>query len=53
MVDCKTVSMPMDTQAKVSAASGPPIFDPTQIRSLVRALQYLTFTHPDITYAIQ
>jgi hypothetical protein len=29
MVDCKPVSMPMDTQAKVSATSGPLVADPT------------------------
>ena len=27
--------------------------DPTAYRSLARALQYLTFTRPDLTYAVQ
>jgi hypothetical protein len=49
MVDCKPVSMP----AKVTAESGPPVADPTHFRSLIGALQYLTFTRPDITYAVQ
>jgi hypothetical protein len=53
MVDCKPVSTPVDTQAKLSTESEPPVVDPTQFRSLVGALQYLTFTHPDITYAVQ
>jgi hypothetical protein len=53
MVDCKPVSTPVDTQAKVSAESGPPVADPTHFRSLAGALQYLTFTRPDITYAVQ
>jgi hypothetical protein len=53
MVDCKPVSTPVDTQAKVSAESGPPIADPTHFRSLVGALQYLTFTRPDIAYVVQ
>jgi hypothetical protein len=53
MVDCKPVSMPMDTQAKVSATFGPPVADLTQFRSLTGALQYLMFTHPNITYVIQ
>jgi hypothetical protein len=53
MVDCKPVLTPVDTQAKVSTESGPPVADPTHFRSLALALQYLTFTRPNITYAIQ
>jgi hypothetical protein len=53
MVDCKPVSTPVDTHAKVSTESGPPVADLTHFRSLARALQYLTFTRPDITYAVQ
>jgi hypothetical protein len=53
MVDCKPILMPVDTQAKVFVTFGPPIADPTQFRSLTRALQYLTFIHPDITYVVQ
>jgi hypothetical protein len=50
MVDCKPVSTPVDTQAKVSTESEP---DPTHFKSLIGALQYLTFTHLDIAYAVQ
>jgi hypothetical protein len=53
MVDCKPVLMSVDTQAKVSTESGPPIADPTHFRSLTGTLQYLTFTRPNIAYAIQ
>jgi hypothetical protein len=53
MVDCKLVSMPMDTQAKISTTSGPLVADPTQFRSLTDTLQYLMFTHPDIANAVQ
>jgi hypothetical protein len=53
MVDCKLVSTSVDTQSKVSADSGPLVADPTHFRSLAGALQYLTFTCPDLTYAIQ
>jgi hypothetical protein len=53
MVDCKPVSTPLDTQAKVSATSGPPVADPTQFKSLAGALQYLTFTRPDNAYVVQ
>jgi hypothetical protein len=52
MVDCKPVSTPVDTQAKISVESGPPVADTTHFRSLTEALQYLTFTRPDITYAV-
>jgi hypothetical protein len=53
MTDCKPCSTPVDTQAKLSAALGDPVADPTDYRSLAGALQYLTFTRPDLTYAIQ
>jgi hypothetical protein len=53
MVDCKPVSTLVDTCAKVSAKSGPPVADPTHFRSITRALQYVTFTRPDLAYAIQ
>jgi hypothetical protein len=53
MVDYKPVSMPWDTQAKVSTESRPPFDDLTHFRSLTGPLQYLTFTCPDIAYAIQ
>jgi hypothetical protein len=39
--------------AKVFTESGPPVADLTHFRSLARALQYLTFTWPDIAYAVQ
>jgi hypothetical protein len=53
MVDCKPVSTPVDTQAKVSTESEAPVADPTHSRSLTGALQYLTFTCPDLAYAVQ
>ena len=53
MTDCKPCSTPVDTQAKLSAALGDPMPDPTAYRNLAGALQYLTFTRPDLTYAIQ
>jgi hypothetical protein len=52
MVDWKPVLTPVDTQAKVSAESGPPVTDLTHFRSLAGALQYLTFTRPDLAYAV-
>src|SRR6185295_3678536 len=53
MTDCKPYSTPVDTQAKLSADLGDPVADPTAYRSLAGALQYLTFTRPDLTYAVQ
>ena len=53
MTDCKPCSTPVDTQAKLSADLGDPVTDPTAYRSLAGALQYLTFTRPDLTYAVQ
>jgi hypothetical protein len=52
MSACKPCSTPVDTQAKLSA-DGVPVADPTQFRSIAGALQYLTFTRPDIAYAVQ
>ncbi|XP_021321767.1 uncharacterized protein LOC110437611 [Sorghum bicolor] len=53
MSDCKPCSTPVDTCAKVPPDAGPCVADPTTYRSLVGALQYLTFTRPDIAYAVQ
>ncbi|GJZ66868.1 ribonuclease H-like domain-containing protein [Tanacetum coccineum] len=43
---------PVDTDSKFSA-DGDPVSDPTLYHSLAGALQYLTFTRPDISYAVQ
>ncbi|XP_021305478.1 uncharacterized protein LOC110431103 [Sorghum bicolor] len=53
MTDCKPCSTPVDTQGKLSETEGTPVTDPTTYRSLVGALQYLTFTQSNITYAVQ
>ena len=49
MTDYKSCSTPVDTQAKPSADLGDPVADPPAYRSLAGALQYLTFTRPDLT----
>ncbi|XP_071704314.1 uncharacterized mitochondrial protein AtMg00810-like [Rutidosis leptorrhynchoides] len=51
MSNCKSCRTPVDTQSK-HGPNGPPVSDPTLYRSLAGALQYLTFTRPDITYAV-
>jgi hypothetical protein len=53
MTDCNLYSTPVDTQGKLSEAEGNLVTDPTAYQSLAGALQYLTFTRPDITYAVQ
>ncbi|GJZ50447.1 ribonuclease H-like domain-containing protein [Tanacetum coccineum] len=52
MLNCKPCRTPVDTDSKLSA-DGAPISDSTLYRSLAGALQYLTFTRPDISYAVQ
>ncbi|XP_021986899.1 uncharacterized mitochondrial protein AtMg00810-like [Helianthus annuus] len=53
MSNCKSCTTPVDLSAKLSATDGAPFSDPTLYRSLAGALQYLTFTCPDISYAVQ
>ncbi|XP_022024816.1 uncharacterized mitochondrial protein AtMg00810-like [Helianthus annuus] len=53
MTACKPCTTPVDLSAKLSATEGPLFDDPTLYRSLAVALQYLTFTRPDISYAVQ
>lgn len=52
MKDCKPCATSVDLKSKLLAASGDPIENPTEYRSLAGALQYLTFTRPDISYAV-
>jgi hypothetical protein len=53
MSNCKPCSTPVDTQVKLSEDNGPSIADATVYRSLTDALQYLTFSRPDIAYVVQ
>ncbi|XP_019056430.1 PREDICTED: uncharacterized protein LOC109116087 [Tarenaya hassleriana] len=50
---CSPCLTPADTKSKLSAEVGEPVADPTLYRSLAGALQYLTFTRPDISYVVQ
>jgi hypothetical protein len=52
MQDCQSSRTPVDTSFKLSA-DGEPFSDPTLYRSLVGALQYLTLTRPELSYAVQ
>ena len=53
MLSCKPCATPVDLSSKLSATDGPLFSDPTLYRSLAGALQYLTFTRPDLSYAVQ
>jgi hypothetical protein len=53
MADCKPCTTAVDLQAKLAGDSMPPVEDASQFRSIEGALQYLTFTQPDITYTVQ
>ncbi|GKB61887.1 ribonuclease H-like domain-containing protein [Tanacetum coccineum] len=52
MVNCNPCRTPVDTESKLGD-TGDPVSDPTLYRSLAGSLQYLTFTRPDILYAVQ
>ncbi|GJX07799.1 ribonuclease H-like domain-containing protein, partial [Tanacetum coccineum] len=51
MVSCNSSRTPVDTESKLGD-TGDIVSDPTLYRSLAGSLQYLTFTRPDISYAV-
>ncbi|GAA0139375.1 transmembrane signal receptor [Lithospermum erythrorhizon] len=53
MSSCNPISTPIDTRSKLCGTSGTPCEDPSLFRSLAGALEYLTFTRPDISSAVQ
>jgi len=53
MSNYKPAPSPADTKPKLSSGDGDLINDPTWYRSTAGGLQYLTFTRPDIAYAVQ
>ena len=50
--DVKPISSPAHTGQKLSLYDGDPLPDPTEYRSVVGALQYLTLTCLDIAFAV-
>lgn len=52
MTECKPCLTPVDTKPKLSAVDSPRMSNPSLYRSLAGALQYITFTRPDISYAV-
>lgn len=53
MMTCKPCHTPVDLSSKLSGNDGNLLPDGTLYRSLAGALQYLTITRPDISYAVQ
>ena len=49
----QSLATPIDTHSKMSSQAGHSYSDPSLYRSLAGALQYLTLTRPDISYAVQ
>ncbi|XP_065621649.1 uncharacterized mitochondrial protein AtMg00810-like [Quercus suber] len=52
ITDNKTVSTPLEYNAKLTPLDGEPISDATRYRQLVGSLIYLTVTRPDISHAV-
>jgi histone deacetylase 1/2 len=54
MADCKPMNTPMSSTEKLSLHEGVALgpVDATRYRSIVGALQYLTLTRPDISFAV-
>ncbi|GJS86479.1 ribonuclease H-like domain-containing protein [Tanacetum coccineum] len=52
MVNCNPSQTPVDTESKLGD-DGDPVFDSTLYQSVTGSLQYLTFTRPYISYAMQ
>ncbi|GJX46322.1 ribonuclease H-like domain-containing protein [Tanacetum coccineum] len=52
MANCNPSRTPIDTESKLGP-EGVLVKDPTLYRSLAGGLQYLTFTRPDLSYAVQ
>ncbi|GAV67432.1 hypothetical protein CFOL_v3_10938 [Cephalotus follicularis] len=52
MDGAKPITTPISTTSTLSKHLGKPLSNPTEYRSLVKALQYVTLTRPDISFAV-
>lgn len=51
-IDSKPLSTPVASGQKISLYDGESLPDPTEYRSIVGALQYLTISRPDLAFAV-
>nr|GEU75115.1 hypothetical protein [Tanacetum cinerariifolium] len=52
MLNCNPCKTPIDTEKKLGP-KGSPVTEPTLYCNLAGSLQYLNFTLPDLSYAVQ
>ena len=52
MLGAKPVTTPMATVPKLTLHTGTRLSDPTEYRAVLGSLQYLAFTRPDLSYAV-
>lgn len=53
MSSCKSAAPLVHTKSKISASIRNPFYVPSLYRQMTGALQYLTFTCPNISYGVQ
>ncbi|BBH06863.1 hypothetical protein Prudu_018621 [Prunus dulcis] len=52
MTECKSCPTPLPSDTRLSCMDGDPLPDPSNYRSMVGGLQYLTLSRPDISFAV-
>ena len=52
MLTCKPSSTPYSSTTRLTKTQARPLSNPTSFRSLMGALQYLTFTQPDLSFSV-
>ena len=52
MTDCKSVNTPMSASELLTLSDGTHLTDATRYRRVLGRLQYMSFTRPDIAYAV-